>query len=111
MALDIRIMNLRRRDEFLKIPTFIIDRRTFLGNPYFIGNDGTREQVIEKYRLLLPARYDKLSIVKEKIDEILETARKGPIQLACWCSPLPCHGDVIRDFILKLDSSDDSLQT
>lgn len=105
MTLDIRIMNMRHHNEFLKVPTYRIDRATVLGNPYYVGRDGTREQVIEKYRLWLPKQYGRdlpLNHIKEYLDAMLATAKRGPIQLACWCSPLPCHGDVIKDFLNDL---------
>jgi hypothetical protein len=28
--------------------------------------------------------------------------RPQGVALACWCAPLPCHGQVIREFVLAL---------
>ena len=103
MTLNIQVVNLRHEETWPEnVPVYRIDRTTILGNPYFIGKDETREQVIEKYRLLLPQQYNLLSFVKDRIDEMLEKAKTHPILLACWCSPLPCHGDVIKDFLNDL---------
>lgn len=33
-------------------------------------------------------------------------ARGGPLELDCYCSPLPCHGDVLRA-ILEEESGDE----
>lgn len=55
------------------------------GNPYQIGKDGTREEVIQKYMDYLLTRPDLIS----RIGEL-----KGKV-LGCWCSPLACHGDVL----------------
>lgn len=56
------------------------------GNPYKIGKDGTREEVIEKYRA---------SLTPERIIEI-KLKLKGKI-LGCFCAPKPCHGDVLAE--------------
>jgi Domain of unknown function (DUF4326) len=55
------------------------------GNPYEIGRDGTREQVIAKYAAWI-------------VTQPQLTARLGELRgkvLGCWCKPLPCHGDVL----------------
>lgn len=62
-----------------------IGRPTKWGNPFVVGRDGTREQVIAKYRAFIltnPALLNALHELKGKT-------------LACWCAPLPCHGDVL----------------
>lgn len=56
------------------------------GNPFRAGCDGTREQVIERYKE-----------VKLKDLAFLLRARielKGK-KLGCWCTPLACHGDFL----------------
>ena len=63
-----------------------IGRPTKWGNPFVIGKDGTREEVVEKYELWLK---DNTELVNEAKKEL-----KGKT-LACWCSPLACHGDVL----------------
>jgi hypothetical protein len=61
-------------------------RRSDWYNPFQIGKDGTREEVIEKYeRYLLEERPDLVERLPELTGKIL----------ACWCSPGPCHGDVL----------------
>lgn len=59
-----------------------IGRGSDWGNPYKIGVDGTRHEVIEKYKLYLQSRPDLLA----RIGEL-----KGKI-LGCWCHPKACHG-------------------
>lgn len=65
-----------------------ITRRTIWGNPYRIGVDGTREQVIAKYRELVE-RNDEL---RTKIQHELYGR-----DLMCYCRPWACHGDVILE--------------
>jgi hypothetical protein len=62
-----------------------IGRGSIWGNPFRIGEDGNREEVIQLYM-------DYLLRKPELIMRIGEL--KGKI-LGCWCDPLPCHGDVL----------------
>lgn len=80
-----------------------IGRGSPLGNPYVIGKDGSREQVIAKYRVWLneqimrknPVVLDELNRLGNKaIDE------KGLV-LQCFCYPKPCHGEVIKEKLVK----------
>jgi hypothetical protein len=58
-------------------------------NPFKIGPDGSRQQVIEKYR-----QYAKDSQI---IQQGLEALRGKT--LACWCKPDACHGDVLVEML------------
>ena len=64
-----------------------IDRQTKWGNPFFVGRDGTRAQVIEKYRAYILERPELLASLSE-----LRGKRLG-----CHCAPLTCHGDVLAE--------------
>lgn len=66
-----------------------IGRGSKWGNPYHIGRDGTREEVIQKYRKYLWGLIKSGNLTKE---DFLELEGK---RLGCFCKPLPCHGDVI----------------
>jgi len=81
-----------------------VDRSTVLGNPFRIGPDGTREEVIEKYRDWLPKAYAENPGVKLVIDRLVdhEIHSEHPTVLLCWCDPKPCHAGVIRDFVLAI---------
>jgi hypothetical protein len=58
------------------------------GNEFIIGKDGTREEVIEKFRQRLLADPVRVARVKEVL--------KGK-NLVCWCAPKPCHADVLLE--------------
>lgn len=80
-----------------------IDRLSPVGNPFRIGIDGTRDEVIEKYRLWMCENYDyKINYAfTHYIDHIIKCLRSGKsICLMCHCKPLPCHGDVLKLFIV-----------
>jgi Domain of unknown function (DUF4326) len=65
-----------------------IGRPSKWGNPFIIGRDGTREQVIEKYKDWLN-KTD--SLYSEALDELKDK------KLACFCKPLACHGDYLAE--------------
>jgi Domain of unknown function (DUF4326) len=59
-----------------------------LANPFRIGADGDRDEVVAKYRDYLLSRPDLLALLPG-----LRGSRLG-----CWCKPLSCHADVIAEF-------------
>lgn len=62
------------------------------GNPFHIGLDGDRTEVLRKYRewvLGNPYLLQRLPLLKDKI-------------LGCWCKPFDCHGDVLAELVNKL---------
>jgi Domain of unknown function (DUF4326) len=63
------------------------------GNPYRIGPDGDRAEVIRKFRYDFYARLKLDPAWKAKVD-----ALRGKV-LACCCAPLPCHGDVYVEYL------------
>ena len=68
-----------------------IGRPSVWGNPFKIGKDGNREEVITKYKEWVnnqPNLLDKIHTLEGKT-------------LGCWCSPKPCHGDVLIDLIMN----------
>lgn len=64
-----------------------IGRPSKWGNPYRIGVNGTREQVIARYRIWLKAHPELIKLAREEL--------RGK-DLVCFCAPLPCHGDVLE---------------
>ena len=61
------------------------------GNPFVVGRDGNRAQVIEKYRAWIETQPHLLQMIPH-----LATQTGA---LVCWCAPLPCHGDVLCEYI------------
>ena len=66
-------------------------------NPFKIGRDGTRAEVIAKYRAYLQTRPDLLAHLAEL---------RGK-RLACWCAPEPCHGDVRAELAIGLEPDEE----
>jgi hypothetical protein len=63
-----------------------IGRGSVWGNPFIEGADGTREQILSKF-------YHYAQWRLEREPKWLEPLLGQ--NLACYCSPKPCHGDVI----------------
>ena len=40
--------------------------------------------------------------IRGEVQRLLALARGGPLELDCFCSPLACHGDVIRTLLEEL---------
>jgi len=64
-----------------------VDRSGPFGNQFRIGPDGTRAQVVEKFRAWVQA--PEQAGLREHATKLL----KGH-GLVCWCAPAPCHADV-----------------
>lgn len=69
-----------------------IGRGSPWGNPFIIGKDGTRSEVIEKYREWIFQQPELLSQLHQLKDKTL----------GCFCKPLACHGDVLVYLVNKL---------
>jgi hypothetical protein len=73
-----------------------IGRPSQFGNPFVIGKDGTRAEVIEKFRQWFMSRIAKDEQFKNAVQ-----ALNGKV-LGCWCAPARCHGDVITEWLSSL---------
>ena len=73
--------------------TVFIGRPSIFGNPFLIGPDGDRSEVIRKYAAWFHAKLKGDPSFRNAVH-----ALKGKA-LGCFCRPLPCHGDVIVDYL------------
>ena len=64
-----------------------VGRPSKWGNPFIIGRDGTRDEVVEKFARWIETR----PVLMRALPEL---AGK---RLACWCSPHRCHADVLAE--------------
>ena len=58
------------------------------GNPFSIGPDGNRQEVLEKFRNWLECQ--------PKLVEKVKAELKGK-KLGCWCKPRACHGEILAE--------------
>lgn len=61
------------------------------GNPFTIGRDGTRKEVVEKYAEWVLTQPELLATIKEELKDKV---------LGCWCKTEKhpdalCHGDIL----------------
>lgn len=73
-----------------------IGRGSIFGNPFIIGKNGTREEVIEKYKHYF---YKKIATDEGFKSRVLRLYGKT---LGCFCKPLACHGDIIVEYLENL---------
>jgi hypothetical protein len=79
-----------------------IGRPSPLGNPFVIGRDGDRDEVIAKYydwliNILMTDLGNPAAKELTRLRGIYEDM--GELTLVCWCAPQACHGDVIKHII------------
>lgn len=68
-----------------------IGRPSYWGNPYRIGVDGNRTEVIGKFREYF---YGHQEMQERALVELIGK------ELVCHCKPSQsCHGDVLREFL------------
>jgi len=84
------VINIReqRHQNFVRI-----DRLSTFGNPFKIGRDGTRKEVIEKYRKYFYHRIESDKKFKRAVESLKDHI------LGCWCKPLACHGDILVEYL------------
>lgn len=68
-----------------------IGRPSIWGNPFKIGKDGTRKEVIQKY---------KEYVLKNEL-LIKELPKLQGKRLGCFCKPKSCHGDILVELLNK----------
>lgn len=79
------VVNIKRNEPY----DIYVGRGSKFGNPFRIGVDGNREEVIEQYRLHL---WNMIRLGKTSIDELAELYGKT---LGCFCKPKACHADIL----------------
>ena len=75
-----------------------IGRGSRWGNPFKIGEHGSRERVIELFRDYAAHMYVSGRWTKEVLLRLKDK------KLGCYCAPRACHGDVLIELIELVDS-------
>lgn len=90
------------------------NRDVYIGRPYPLGNPfshlskgtlaeftvGTRKAAVAHYKDWLIHRLEmEISEAKDEFNRIADMARDGDVYLVCWCAPLACHGNIIKDLL------------
>lgn len=82
-----KVLNARKVGKRSSATQLYIGRPSKWGNSFVIRRDGSRADVIAKYRAWIVAQ----PAFMNALDEL-----RGR-DLVCWCAPLACHGDVLID--------------
>lgn len=80
MISNARVINMK--DNWSCRTAVSVDRRGHWGNPFRIGRDGTRSDVLLAHEALL----------RETPELLIELWHLRDRPIACWCEPMPCHG-------------------
>jgi hypothetical protein len=104
----VQITKVRNRDDGEAFDVYI-GRRTPWGNPFPIEHDvkgDKRKDVLEKFKVYFKEEF------LDKPDKLKHLLTLRGLRLGCHCKPLPCHGDVIADFLnYYFDSAEQFDQT
>ena len=79
------VVNLKLKQPF----DVYIGRPSKWGNPFVLGRNGTRAQVVAQYRRYLLGQPALLALLGELAGK----------RLGCFCAPRPCHGDVLAELV------------
>ena len=91
----INVGNIKNGDKGEKIYRGI----SVFGNPFTVKEYG-RDKCIELYREWLRNEWKKNGKVKEELIRLAKLYKKEDVlNLACYCAPLACHGDVLAEAI------------
>jgi hypothetical protein len=74
-----------------------IGRPSVWGNPFAIGRDGDRAEVVARYR----------EYIESKPELVTALSHQAPRRLVCWCAPKACHGDVLAAALGTLPAARD----
>lgn len=100
----IRIVNLKsyvpQADEIL----IRVDRKSIVGNPFFMKDESMRDTVCDKYEQYFNTQIQQEGAFKLYIDNIIKLAKDNNIALACWCYPKRCHALTIQRYVEQAGS-------
>jgi hypothetical protein len=69
-----------------------VGRPSIFGNPFHIGRDGTRDEVVDAYERWIRSDPRRMRLVRSLAGH----------DLVCWCAPLRCHADVLVALVDEL---------
>jgi Domain of unknown function (DUF4326) len=71
-----------------------VGRPSKFGNPFEIGKDGSRSQVIAKYEAWIQTQPSLIAAAKSEL--------RGH-NLICWCAPKACHATILLQLANDID--------
>ena len=77
---------LNMRNQGITPGAVYVGRPSKWGNPFNMGPQATRAEVMEAYRLFI--------LSKPELQDAARRELRGK-DLVCWCAPLACHADLL----------------
>jgi len=80
-----KVLNAGQVGKRPRLDCVYVGRPSKWGNPFVIGRDGSRDEVIAKYRAWILRQPALMAALHELCGK----------DLVCWCAPERCHADVL----------------
>lgn len=98
-----RVVNIRKEAYDVYIGRAGHGMDGYFGNPFRLGPGMTRGYTLDSYRKYF---YRRLSTDEEFRKRIGELQGKT---LGCFCKPNPCHGDIIKEYLDRMEGRTDEI--
>lgn len=114
----VTVANIKTTPEVTKEPGYVYIGRSkggepenILSNPYTMIPEGTRAQFVvssrqesvDRYKDYMEEQMKTNPAYKAKLEELAGRVADGEhLFLGCFCKPLPCHGDILKEKILEM---------
>ncbi len=80
-----------------------IGKESPLHNPFRLQKHEAKGSTLERYERYLDEKIaERDPIIMNELNRLIGIARQGDLYLGCWCSPQPCHGDIIRAKLIDM---------
>lgn len=109
--MSIIVYNIKKDDFSNEKNNFYIGRPSILSNPYThdgkksklaINSFKTRDEAIDAYNDYFDYMVNNNNCFKNEFDKIYDLYKNGEnVYLGCFCKPLRCHGDIIKEKLQK----------
>ena len=79
-----------------------VDRRTILGNPFYMNDESQRDKVCDKYDAYFAKQLCENAEFAEEVERIITLYQTyGELNLFCWCFPKRCHAETVRRYVIQ----------
>ncbi len=99
--MSIKIESMRGRNHPVHPWQRRVDRAGILGNPFGMRNLQDRDSSCDKYHTWFYEQVDKGNAeIMEELANLLHIHKTfGQVTLMCWCAPLRCHSETIKEYL------------
>lgn len=98
-----RVVNIRKEAYDVYIGRAGHGMDGYFGNPFRLGPGMTRGDTLDNYRKYFYRRLNTDEEFRRRIGEL-----QGKT-LGCFCKPNPCHGDIIKEYLDRMEGCTDEI--